>query len=83
MIGFVIGGTKCAGCIGEIENDEMKIVNKKTVPTNYSITPYEMIDKMCELAENMTNNFQNTGISCGGPLDSKNGVILSPPNLPG
>lgn len=42
-----------------------------------------MIDKMCELAENMTNNFQNTGISCGGPLDSKNGVILSPPNLPG
>mgnify|MGYP004553734111 CR=1 FL=1 len=41
MIGFVIGGTKCAVCIGEIENDEMKIVNKKTVPTNYSITPYE------------------------------------------
>jgi glucokinase len=23
------------------------------------------------------------GISCGGPLDSKNGLILSPPNLPG
>lgn len=41
MIGFVIGGTKCAVCIGEIENDEMKIVNKKTVPTNFSITPYE------------------------------------------
>ena len=23
------------------------------------------------------------GISCGGPLDSKKGMILSPPNLPG
>jgi glucokinase len=23
------------------------------------------------------------GISCGGPLDSQNGLILSPPNLPG
>ncbi len=23
------------------------------------------------------------GVSCGGPLDSRNGVILSPPNLPG
>lgn len=23
------------------------------------------------------------GISCGGPLDSRNGVVLSPPNLPG
>ena len=25
----------------------------------------------------------NVGISCGGPLDSKAGVIMSPPNLPG
>lgn len=25
----------------------------------------------------------NIGISCGGPLDSKRGVIMSPPNLPG
>ena len=25
----------------------------------------------------------NIGISCGGPLDSKTGVVLSPPNLPG
>lgn len=23
------------------------------------------------------------GISCGGPLDSARGVVLSPPNLPG
>ncbi|MFQ8804568.1 MAG: ROK family protein [Alistipes indistinctus] len=23
------------------------------------------------------------GIGCGGPLDSKRGVIVSPPNLPG
>lgn len=27
--------------------------------------------------------FVPSGISCGGPLDSKTGVILSPPNLPG
>mgnify|MGYP000912434193 FL=1 len=24
-----------------------------------------------------------TGVSCGGPLDSKTGVVMSPPNLPG
>ena len=23
------------------------------------------------------------GVSCGGPLDSKTGRVLSPPNLPG
>ena len=30
-----------------------------------------------------TLNVANVGISCGGPLDSKTGVIMSPPNLPG
>ena len=28
-------------------------------------------------------DFASIGISCGGPLDSKKGLILSPPNLPG
>jgi glucokinase len=29
------------------------------------------------------NRIASVGISCGGPLDSKRGVVLSPPNLPG
>ena len=28
-------------------------------------------------------NLKRIGISCGGPLDSKKGIIFSPPNLPG
>ena len=40
-----------------------------------------MIDKLITLAEMMTNNIDVIGISCGGPLDAKKGVILSPPNL--
>ena len=28
-------------------------------------------------------NLKRIGISCGGPLDSKKGMIYSPPNLPG
>ena len=31
----------------------------------------------------MTDDFSKIGISCGGQLDSKSGVILSPPNLRG
>lgn len=42
-----------------------------------------MIDKMYVLAEDMTEEIQVIGISCGGPLDSRQGVTLSPPNLPG
>ena len=83
MIGFDIGGTKCAVCIGEDVNGELVVKDKKMIPTDHSISPYKMIDKMCSLAEEMTDNFDVIGISCGGPLDSKRGVIMSPPNLPG
>lgn len=83
MIGFDIGGTKCAVCIGHREGDNLIIDEKKVIPTNLDISPYEMIDKMCALAESMTDDFSSIGISCGGPLDSKKGVIMSPPNLRG
>ncbi|MBE7044038.1 MAG: ROK family protein [Ruminococcaceae bacterium] len=83
MIGFDIGGTKCAACIGEEQNGILNILNKKVIDTDLKISPYEMIDRMCELAESMTDDFSKIGISCGGPLDSKTGVIQSPPNLVG
>ena len=31
---------------------------------------YDIIDRMCQLAEEMTDKFDIIGISCGGPLDS-------------
>ena len=83
MIGFDIGGTKCAVCTGEEISGELVIKDKRIIPTDHSIPPYEMIDRMCALAEEMTCNFDVIGISCGGPLDSKRGTIMSPPNLPG
>lgn len=83
MIGFDIGGTKCAISIGEEKNGRIEIKEKRTIPTDLSISPYEMIDKMLGLVKVMTDNIDVIGISCGGPLDAKKGVILSPPNLPG
>ena len=80
-IGFDIGGTKCAVVSGEECNGNLKILDKKVIKTDLSVSPYEMIDKMCEIAENMDIEFESIGISCGGPLDSKNGIIKSPPNL--
>ncbi len=82
MIGFDIGGTKCAVTIGEEIDGVLHIKNKMVTATDHSISAYQMIDKMCELAESMTDDFSQIGISCGGPLDNKRGVIISPPNLP-
>ena len=83
MIGFDIGGTKCAVCIGQEINGNLQILDKRSIPTDHSIPPYEMIDRMCALAEEMTDKIDCVGISCGGPLNSKEGIIQSPPNLPG
>lgn len=83
MIGFDIGGTKCAVCVGQEKDGFLEISDKKVIPTDLNISPYEMIEKLCTLAKSMTEGMDVIGISCGGPLDSEKGVILSPPNLPG
>ena len=83
MIGFDIGGTKCAVCTGEETADGIKILDKKIIPQDLSVSAYEIIDRMCDIAEEMTDDFSNIGISCGGPLNSKEGIIQSPPNLTG
>ena len=83
MIGFDIGGTKCAVSVGYECNGNLVIEKKEIIPTDLSVSPYEMIERMCILAESMTDDFSRIGISCGGPLSSADGMILSPPNLPG
>ena len=83
MIGFDIGGTKCSVSIGYETDDGLEIKDKRVIPTDLGISPYEMIERMCSHMEEMTDNIDVIGISCGGPLSSQKGVILSPPNLIG
>ena len=44
--GFDIGGTKCSVCLAEETNNTIKIIDKKVIKTDRSISPYDMIDKM-------------------------------------
>lgn len=83
MIGFDIGGTKCAVCIGEPRENRFIISDKRSFATKDARDPYEMIEWLCSAAEEMTDDLSRVGISCGGPLDTARGLILSPPNLPG
>ena len=92
-IGIDIGGTKCS----VVSVDVLKItldpgedfLTKEVYETN-AYDPTEMINKFCSSIDAIIKNHQNTGdelagigISCGGPLDSKRGLIQCPPNLPG
>ncbi len=85
ILGFDIGGTKCAVITAALEDGNIKMIDKKAIPTELSIAPEAMIGQLIELADSMVGEeeISSIGISCGGPLDSKKGVIQSPPNLPG
>lgn len=75
LTGIDIGGTKCAVIVG----DENGIADKVKFETT---TVDETIKNIISAVEKLGAN-DAIGISCGGPLDSKRGVIMSPPNLPG
>lgn len=83
MLGFDIGGTKCAVSVGKTVDGQLVIGDKRVIPTDLSVSPYEMLARLCDVARELTDDFSRMGISCGGPLDATRGVILSPPNLPG
>ena len=82
-IGFDIGGTKCAVSVGEVEKNEIGILDRKEVKT--TTEPYKTLDCFLEFVSEKQKKYpiEGAGISCGGPLDSQKGVILCPPNLPG
>ncbi len=92
-IGIDIGGTKCAVLLGNPQgNDKLEtfIIRKETFDTKKAGGPYELTAEFIKLiyrfmreAGLMTEDINGIGISCGGPLDSKRGIIMSPPNLPG
>jgi len=89
LLGFDIGGTKCAVVLGKLSgDDQIQIVDKVAMPTVQP--PLGMIEILFIAAERLlakhgiaNEQLDGIGISCGGPLSSKKGLILSPPNLPG
>ena len=85
ILGFDIGGTKCAVVAAEIGQIGIAITGKKKIPTDLRVSPAEMIGRLLLLADEVCGGKKPdaVGISCGGPLDAKKGVILGPPNLPG
>lgn len=89
LLGFDIGGTKCAVILGQVQQEEQPlIVDKIVLETNQPVMQmieqlFITADELLEKNQLSINDIAGIGISCGGPLNSKRGVILSPPNLPG
>ncbi|MBZ0292987.1 MAG: ROK family protein [Anaerolineae bacterium] len=85
LAGIDIGGTKCAVSLGQMDTDQVTILEKRRFST--PSTPQAALDELIEALESLLagqdRSLRAIGISCGGPLDSKRGLILSPPNLLG
>lgn len=85
-IGVDIGGTKVALAIVDTEG---KILEQTKISTDLTISPRAMIDRisqevkrLLELSAVAREEVVGIGIGAPGPLDSKNGMITCPPNLP-
>jgi len=87
ILGLDIGGTKCVVVLGD---EKLKIIDRLQFPTlvhrgwkTILKQLFETIDEIIRRNRLKPRFIRKAGISCGGPLDSRKGLILSPPNLPG
>lgn len=77
-IGIDIGGTKCAVVRGDEEGTVLAKLRFLTEDKEHTLA------KIFGCVEELwSEETAAIGVSCGGPLDSRKGMILSPPNLPG
>ena len=87
IVGIDIGGTKIAAVLARTNGE---IVQRVSEPTDADRRdPNAVLMRLAEMAREVTTAGQaehdeilGVGVSCGGPLDNKTGVIHSPPNLP-
>ena len=80
-LGIDIGGTKCALVLGKKDGTIVRKVKFETKDVNTTLN--QIIESAVGLCQASPEPVESIGVSCGGPLDSRKGVILSPPNLPG
>ncbi|SDK22319.1 ROK family protein [Sediminibacillus albus] len=85
-IGVDIGGTKVAIALVDQQGE---ISEQTKIPTDTSIDPKQMIEKIIESIEKLISaadisitEILGIGIGSPGPLNSKAGIITHPPNLP-
>jgi glucokinase len=78
--GLDIGGTKSALVIGD---EQGQVLQRWQVDTATYPQWEALLDTLIKQAEASGTKPTAIGVSCGGPLDTGKGLILSPPNLPG
>ena len=86
VLGLDIGGTKCAVLLADA-GEKIEIIRKLRFETRTELGFAYVREKLLQAARELIGKsdvpVQAIGVSCGGPLNSRTGVVQSPPNLPG
>lgn len=86
FIGIDIGGTKCTVVLGNPYGkiiDKVQFLTKTTREANYTINKiFHAINTILKENKVSMDNIEAIGISSVGPVDSKKGIVISPPILP-
>lgn len=86
VVGIDVGGTKCAVSFARYDTRRIEFLEKVkvgTVTEDFTEAMKGFIDIIRQkFAEHPYWKLCSIGISCGGPLNARKGLILSPPNLP-
>ena len=87
VVGIDIGGTKLATVVADKTGH---ILGKVRKPTHSEKGPEYAIGLLFDMVREVVSqvgleqtSISAIGVSCGGPLDTKTGIVYSPPNLPG
>ena len=87
VVGIDIGGTKLATVVADSTGHILGKVRKPTLAERgpeYALDLlFDMVRETVNLAGLEQSAISAIGVSCGGPLDTKTGIVYSPPNLPG
>ena len=78
-VGIDVGGTNTRVALID---ENYKIIERRQFPTNEE-EPETTLNDIKTVIDGFGYPVEGIGISCPGPLDLINGVVLTPPNLPG
>ena len=84
VLAIDIGGTKLAAGIVTATGELLDTVR---TPTFVEQGPDRIVERLLDLSRTLLQrthaSVSRVGIGCGGPLDTRRGLIQNPPNLPG
>ena len=86
VVGVDLGGTKISTALSDLEG---KIINQTTIPTDAHEDEVPVLNRIINSIEKVVNDsavsyedIKGIGIGSPGPLDAKQGIIITTPNLP-